>query len=452
MAIDTEARVVFTPDDRLRTWLTLSDWSFKLAFMVSWAMFVGFTWSHAENLPYGTDDFFFGLAFLNDWHEAKTLNEHYYLLFFDTNGSITTSLRLLLLAWLGLTGHYSFVFTSCLNAFLFGLLAFELHRLYFPKASGGLLFLSGLLFCKPIYQENLFLTNGAQNLFCMLLGLWTIHSAYKVDRLRDLWKPYLLALAAAWASGNGPLVFLLVPILFWLTKPKPWAFIGLWMAGTVVFALHYATILMPAGNPALVEIVQHRPWLLLINYVYLLGGGLEFSRWMLTLEGIIGSVLLMGFGIWLMQGGARRNPQVAVFLLFVMGTVALAIAGRSIAEFNLEMTLPPRYKHFPYLFISIGLYLAGPWVRARLGSIPAFGLAGLIAVMLLTVSWHVYRYAAHTIAYENRVHRASLQEFARKQDPRVLYTLVQPEICGIILNKARRFGIYDYVAASAPKP
>jgi len=453
MLEDSETYAKPTPADWLRTRLTLSAWSLKVGFGLLWLALTVFTFWEAADLPYGSDDFFFCLDFLNKWQTSHGIVEKYHLLFTDTNGSITATLRLVMLAWFGLTGSYSFVYTSVLNAILFGLLAFSLYRLYFPQAGAGALFLSGLLFCKPIYQENLFLTNGSQNLSCLLLGLFSLHFAARADRPAALWRAALLAIATGWTSGNGPLVFLIVPVVLVLLHGRrvgPW--LGVWAVWALGFFLHYATVVHPGHNPFLSEILHTKPWLLVVNVIYLVGGGLEVSRWMLYIEAVAGVLLLAGFAVWGLRGGARRHPALAGLLLFLLGSVCLAVLGRSVPEFNLEYTLPPRYKQFPYTFLSIGFYLIFPWLRERLGMVWAFAFGGGLALVLLVHLSQVYRYADATTEYENRRHAAALLRFAQTGDPQLIYTLAAPEDCARILKEAKALGVYDYEARAAACP
>lgn len=445
MLDDSETYVKPTPADWLRTRLTLSAWSLKVGFGLAWLGLVIFTFYEAQNLPYATDDFFGTLGFLNHWQDAIGITAKLRTLFEGVNGSLIVTIHLAQLAWVGLTGQYSFTLFSCLNAFFFGLAAFELYRRVFPEAKAGILFLSGLLICKPIYQEILFMGQGSQNTLCFLFALWGLDAAHHAETPRGLWKTGLLATGAGLTSGNGPLVFLLVPVLLLLTREKPGRWLYTWSSWFIFFFLGYTRLYQPAHNPYLSEILQEQPQILLYNLIYLVGGGLELSRWMLILEAGIGVVLLLGFAYWFLTGKARQNPVAACLLLFLLGSAVLVVLGRSVPRFDLEYTLPSRYKLFPYLFISIGLYLVGPWLSARLGVWARFGLGAVLAAGFLAVFVQIYGYSARTTATLNAEHTAALKAFAEGQTPASLYCLGNTnEPCAKELLRAAELGYYDF--------
>jgi hypothetical protein len=181
-------------------------------------------------------------------------------------------------------------------------------------------------------------------------------------------------------------------------------------------------------------LLENRPWILLVNALYLLGGSLEITRYMLVIELLLGATILAYWVNWFMKGRARVYPFLAGAILFMAGTVGLILIGRSGMEIDLGATLPSRYKMFPYVILALTWFSVWQEMSTRLRPWALVAFCGLLLVPYLTS----YQFADKAFGADNALHKKNYQAWREGHNATYIWVSdFQKEECGAILANSR---------------
>ena len=186
-----------TADDWRVTRQTLTDWTYKVLFLAAGITLLAYALWITQDGPFMPGDAQEALGFLNRFLMADGLEAKLEVLALADTEGFNPVLRLKHLAWLGLTGHFSFQLATIINTLLLVLLAHELWRLASKALPGYLLLATGLLILAPSNPTQWLGPFGGRQALGYLLVLWGFAALFDKQDDNALWKAMaLLALAA----------------------------------------------------------------------------------------------------------------------------------------------------------------------------------------------------------------------------------------------------------------
>lgn len=398
------------------------------------AIHVALLWRFAVNWPLH-DDYTQILAVPGYMGQLQGLDEKLALLFSLTPEHRIATLRLA--GWLGaaLPGGLDFRLLIALGNAM-AVAAGLCVVLWYPPAlrAGAALLAAFLLTSLTNYGAQYWATGALQHFG---VSFYALGALFALARGQRLLLPAPLALAAAFTSANGLMVFPAVVLLLALQDRRREAFAWA-LAGGLIVAFYFVGYAVPGNQRGLASLLGE-PFLLVSFGLATLGGiGDTFATSL-----AIGTLVMLVWFAMLATSAWRRVPPVviAAMLFFILSSAMIAV-GR--AALGVEGVAIPRYRVYSGLAILL-TFAALAWavdlrsVRWALSAAIA-GAGILYALAWIAMMPHVVQLS---------MLQATLRDHFAAEN-RGYHGGFQREFGDFTLQRAREIGAFDGTRDAAP--
>lgn len=274
-----------------------------------------------RNIPYW-DEFDWTLAFASKLHTGVTWHEYIHKLFSWHNEHSTVTSRLIFSAEYWLTGKIDFIVLGVLgNLFIVGACALLVLAMKTPLRRLEMAVLLGWGVFQLQQHENLFWAGSSIGHFqVVFLGVATMLCLHRGDRL-GLLGAGLFSFFSVFNLTQGIAVFPAGALM--LALERRWKQFPGWIVWGVAVTALFIYDFQPAGQHGAIASL----WPIFLYWLQLLGSSPGLL--MRPFAEVFGLAFLIGFVVWILRGGYKKEPQVIAVILFLATALLVISTGRA---------------------------------------------------------------------------------------------------------------------------